>query len=114
MDFSELINDLFRNHPRSDGNEYSNQDVARTIGCDASYLGKLRRGIITNPGRDTLLGLARFFSVPINYFFPEIHPNNDVIDPDTQVSVALRSIGLNENESSSVQAIIDIIRGKKK
>jgi transcriptional regulator with XRE-family HTH domain len=112
MNIAPLIDELFQMHPKADGTEYSNHEVAKIIGCDASYLGKLRRGVITNPGRDTLISLAKFFGVPITYFFPEMTEN--LVDADVQVSVALRSAGLDEDERSHIKAIIDIIRGKKK
>lgn len=112
MKTEELIDELFHLHLKGDGTEYTNREVAKVLGCDASYIGKLRRGLITNPGRDTLLGLAKFFGVPITYFFPEM--TEAPIDADVQVSVALRSAGLDEDERSHIKAIIDMIRGKKK
>lgn len=112
----ELVEDLFITHRKSDGREYSNKEVAQAIGCDQSYLAKLRRGVITNPGRDNLIELARFFDVPIIYFFPELEGYS--IDQNTsqeeQIDIALRSIGLENEESSHIKAIINLILGRKK
>jgi transcriptional regulator with XRE-family HTH domain len=74
---AKLINDLFKEHLKPNGQEYSYQEVSKgiqTLGgeLDASYIGKIRKGVIKNPGRDALMLLCRFFQVPASYFFPEL------------------------------------------
>jgi len=69
---ASLLDHLFKTHRRSDHKEYTYQEVeaATEQRLTASYVRKVRAGIITNPGRDALLDFAQFFNVPITYFFP--------------------------------------------
>ena len=71
-DFATLLNRLFDTYRKTDDSEYSNREVGREIGITGSYIAQLRRGQIVNPGRDTLLGLCRFFNVEPAYFFTDI------------------------------------------
>src|SRR6476659_939354 len=73
---ADLVNDLFRTHRKPDGREYSSSEVSRALNgeLDPTYMAKLRRGGIPNPGRNTLLLLCRFFGVAPTYFFPELQP----------------------------------------
>ena len=50
------------------------QEVAKALNdeLDPSYLAKIRKGVIKNPGRDALKLLCLFFHVPASYFFPEL------------------------------------------
>jgi transcriptional regulator with XRE-family HTH domain len=72
--FAQLIDNLFRTHRRPDGKEYSLTEVCEALDGSVapSYLSRLRSGKITNPGRETLIGLCRFFKVSPTYFFPEL------------------------------------------
>lgn len=72
--FAELIDHLFQTHKRPDGKEYSLTEVSEALDGDVapSYLSRLRNGKINNPGRETLIGLCRFFKVAPTYFFPEL------------------------------------------
>lgn len=89
-----LIDELFKTHRHPSGREYSCQEISDALEneIDASYLAKLRRGVIKNPGRNALLQLCNFFQVQPNYFFPEFQPpiNEDVSQEDP-VKAALRS-----------------------
>ena len=68
---AELIDDLFITHRKEDGREYTHKEVCEALGDVApSHLSRLRSGIISNPGREVLLSLCRFFKVPPSYFFP--------------------------------------------
>lgn len=72
--FAELIDHLFQTHKRPDGKEYSLTEVSEALNGDVapSYLSRLRNGKINNPGRETIIGLCRFFKVTPTYFFPEL------------------------------------------
>jgi len=76
---AELVEDLFRTHRHPSGREFSNQEVSNALNdeIDPSYIAKLRRGAIKNPGRQALLSLCRFFKVQPNYFFPELESPYD-------------------------------------
>lgn len=105
----ELINDLFITLHKPDGREYSNQEVGRNTGLDPAYIGKLRNNKVSNPGRDTLISLSRFFSVPIEYFFPElIHHSHKT--PDEFFSIALRSTELDSDAQLYIQGLFDLLR----
>src|SRR5512145_1629329 len=69
---AELVNRLFQEHRRTDGQEFTNQEVAHELSIHPSYIGKIRAGKVPNPGRDTLKQLCLFFQVPSSYFFPEL------------------------------------------
>jgi len=97
----ELVDDLFKDHPRPDGREYTYQEIAIKLGgaIEPSHISKLRKNKIANPGRDTLLALCRFFDVPPSYFFPELAvPKLTAEEEAKQVEIALRSAmsGLDE------------------
>jgi len=71
---AKLINELFSSHLKADGQPYTNSEVARALGnrLDATYLSKIRKGQIPNPGRDALSLICEFFQVSPTYFFPEL------------------------------------------
>src|SRR6188768_2513129 len=71
---ADLVDALFLTHRRPDGKEYTYQEVSNGINgeLDPSYITKVRKGIIKNPGRDALKLLCFFFHVPASYFFPEL------------------------------------------
>jgi len=108
----ELIDNLFITHKKADGKHYTNLEVSEAIGVSESYVGKLRRGMIENPGRGILRDLSLFFRVPIDYFFPEL----DQIDikqsliPDDQLSLVLRSSGLSRKAQQYIQGLFDLLR----
>lgn len=115
---TELINDLFDQHRRPDGREYTYMEVSMALdgAIEPGHLSKLRTGRITNPGRETLLALCKFFKIPASYFFPELDeatPCDSVAAPEDPLHIALRSVGIDDPE---VQAKLeDLIRamGKK-
>lgn len=113
---AELVDNLFRTHRRPDGREYTHKDVTIALGglVEPSHLSKLRNGKITNPGRDTLLLLCRFFKVPPSYFFPELEFSSFEIDPDAQriqsIHMALRSAGLSPQVQEKLEALIQALQ----
>jgi transcriptional regulator with XRE-family HTH domain len=117
---AELVDALFQTHRRPDGKEYTYQEVSNGINgeLDPSYITKVRKGIIKNPGRDALKLLCLFFHVPASYFFPELDslaaPEGD---PEQQkkdnIRMALRSAGLTPEAQAHVESLIDMLRQKK-
>ncbi len=86
--FAERLDRLFSTmHPRHRG-EYSTQEVVDGIAAQggptisAVYLWQLRKGRRTNPTKEHLEALARFFGVSPSYFFDE-----EVSDIDEQLEL---------------------------
>lgn len=113
-EIGELIDSLFSTHKKADGKEYTNQEVAEAVGVTHSYIGKLRAGKVNNPGRDTLRDLSLFFGVPIGYFFPELSSNdsNQSLTADDQLSLVLRSSGLNTKAQRYIRGLFDLLRSQ--
>ena len=115
---AQLIDDLFKTIKKKDGKEYTHKEVAVALGgsIDPSYLSKLRNGKISNPGRDTLLGLCRFFKVPPSYFFPELKQQNGerVVQGDPyQLRIALRNAGLSPEVQDKIEQLIRALQGER-
>jgi len=120
---ADLIDNLFRTCLKEDGQQYSMNEVATGIErlgfgtLTASYIAKLRRGDIVNPGRDVLMKLCLFFNVPGSYFFPELEQvgkqQNVEHDAVTRLRIAFRSIGLDDDEREQIEGLIDILRNKR-
>lgn len=106
----ELVDQLFKTHLRPDGKEYTYQEVAAALNgeLDATYIGKLRSGKITNPGRNVLKLLCLFFRVPSSHFFPELDTlaKEENIDGEQRLQLALRSIGLDPETQAHIQALV--------
>ncbi|GAA5531202.1 nucleoid-associated protein EspR [Herpetosiphon gulosus] len=111
---AELIDHLFRTHKRPDGKEYSLTEVCEALNGDVapSHLSRLRSGKITNPGRETLLGLCRFFRVSPTFFFPEIA--NMQFDNDTpykkEVVIVFRGDKLDEASQAKVDELVEALQ----
>lgn len=101
------LNHLFATvHPGGRG-PYSNEEVARAIraqGGDISkqYIAYLRKGERDNPRMHHLEALARFFGVPVAYFFDD--QAADRVDARLDQLGALRDAGLRR---SDLQALDD-------
>ena len=72
------LNHLFATVRRPDGKEFSNEQVAAAIlatkqvkTLSQSYIWQLRNGVKDNPTVSHLRGLAKFFDVPVSYFFDD-------------------------------------------
>jgi transcriptional regulator with XRE-family HTH domain len=70
------LNHLFANSTTRGGQEYSNEQVAAAIVAGGvtisqSYIWQLRKGKKDNPTFKHLQALARFFGVPVSYFFDD-------------------------------------------
>lgn len=85
-------------HPASRG-PYSLQEVSDSIreqygvSISVNQLWELRRGKKTNPRKDQLEALARFFRVPITYFFDD-KGISDEIDAELELLGAMRDAGV--------------------
>ncbi len=113
-EIADLVDHLFKTRLRPDGKEYTYQDVenATNKALSASYVRKVREGIIRNPGRDALMELCFFFRVPASYFFPELAalaPPEDDVHQD-QVYLALRSIDIEPNVKQQLHGLIAALR----
>jgi transcriptional regulator with XRE-family HTH domain len=76
---AQLVNDLFRMYRHDDGREYTHKEVEEGIThaagkklIDASYISKLRTGLIKKPSILAVEALCHFFPVDVDYFFPRI------------------------------------------
>lgn len=114
---AQLVDALFKTHLKPDGQEYSYQEVSQALGkeLDPSYLAKVRRGVIKNPGRDALMHLCLFFQVPASYFFPEL----EALAPEQQSSeeapmhslrMAFRSMNLSPEIQLYLEGIVTALR----
>lgn len=114
---AHLVDTLFKTHLRPDGQEYSYQEVSQALGreLDPSYLAKVRKGIIKNPGRDALMHLCLFFQVPASYFFPELEalaPAQNTREEESinKLRVAFRSMNLSPDVQKYLEGIIAALR----
>lgn len=112
---AQLIDDLLYTHRKPDGREYTYKEIAEALGgrVEPSHLSKLRTGKITNPGRETLLDLCRFFQIPPSYFFPELDAlPKPVAAPtaDEAIQVALRSSGLRPDVQTKLEELIRALK----
>jgi transcriptional regulator with XRE-family HTH domain len=113
---AELVDNLFRTYKRPDGREYTHKEVSVALGglVEPSHLSKLRNGKITNPGRDTLLLLCRFFKVSPVYFFPELDlpasSDGQVAQQQQSLSAVLRSVGLSPQVQEKIEELIRALK----
>ena len=112
---AQLIEELFHTHRRADGREYTYKEIVAALDgkVEQSHLSKLRTGKITNPSRETLLALCRFFQVSPTYFFPELDILPQPAVPataDESLQFVLRSSGLRPEVQSKLQALIQALR----
>lgn len=115
---AELIEQLFKTHKRPDGREYTHKDVSVALNgaIDPSYLSKLRNGKITNPGRESLLALCRFFKVAPSYFFPELWDLAQTgelhEDSPDQLRVLLRTMGFTRELEEKIAQLLQVLRSE--
>lgn len=117
MPTAHLVDQLFRTHLKPDGQEYSYQEVSKALRgeLDPSYIAKVRRGVIKNPGRDALMHLCLFFHVPASYFFPELEalaPTDEKASEQslTSLRMAFRSMNLSPDVQKYLEGIIVALR----
>ncbi|MDH6623210.1 hypothetical protein M2271_000997 [Streptomyces sp. LBL] len=129
----QRLNCLFETmYPHGRG-PFSNEEVARAIrdqGGDISkqYIAYLRKGERGNPRIHHLDALARFFGVPVSYFFdedpatltgrnPDVWHTTGPTGPDPKsperavvTSVAMRAVGLSPKGMAFAKALLDQLR----
>ncbi|MGW7042544.1 helix-turn-helix domain-containing protein [Streptomyces avermitilis] len=118
---AERLDHLFKTDPRG---PFTNDRVADALqeagGPTASgtYLWQLRTGRRGNPTKNHLEALAKFFGVPVAYFFDDsiaeqvntqLETLNRLKEAGVQ-SVALRAIGLSRESLDPVLALLDQVR----
>ena len=118
---AQLVDDLFKEHRKPDGQEYSYQEVSKALEgeLDASSIAKIRKGVIKNPGRDALMLLCRFFRVPATYFFPEL---DDLALPEETadqrnmdlIRIGLRSMDFTPEVQDYLEGIITALHQQNK
>ena len=119
MTLAEKIDFLFRKIPRSDGKEFTYQEVE--AGTDKAvtgpYIWKLRTGHATNPGFRVLRALSCFFRVPVTFFF-EDEPSEEYLQDlqlaaqlreDGVAQIALRAKSLGPEERAAILQMIDYV-----
>lgn len=101
-EFSRRLNLLFLEHRRSDGKEWTCRDVVEAIANGVSCAGKpigtqgysfswthlahLKRGTATNPTRNVVVGLARFFGVSPSYL---VDDESEAMDPVKALTIQM-------------------------
>lgn len=122
-DLAERLNALFSRVPRPDGRtHYSNADVAQAlseneVSVTGVYLSQLRSGRRDNPSARLLAALAKFFGVPIAYFFDEEEAQaiTDQLDAlaavrDSRIEgIMNRATGMTDQGINHLAGIIDHI-----
>lgn len=113
----EKIDRLFQEYRNPNGDRYTQAEViAASQGMlSRVYLWELRRGTAANPSMQVIEYLARFFDVPVTYFFEnEAKPRNEKQDVLVD-RIALRSAQLDETDKEAVIHMIEsILRTRKK
>lgn len=105
----ELLDDLFKTYTHPSGREYTYQEVSKALDgeLDPTYIAKLRKGKIPNPGRNAVMLLCRFFKVQPNYFFPELQPLHGPETPkEDSLSFALRSSNIEPHIKRKIEDLI--------
>ncbi len=125
---ADRIDALFRVVRRPNREQYSHEEVARACreatgdSFSATYLWQLRTGRRGNPTKRHLEALARFFDVPVVYFFDDeqgdvIAKQLELLDAlrDAEVrSVALRAVNLSPEGMGTISDMIDVIARREK
>ncbi|SEG54365.1 hypothetical protein SAMN05216223_106118 [Actinacidiphila yanglinensis] len=125
---ADRIDALFRVVRRPDREQYSNDEVARACRAatgesfSATYLWQLRTGRRDNPTKRHLEALARFFQVPVTYFFDgeqgaavaqELELLGALRDAGVR-SVALRAVNLSAEGVGTISDMIDVIARRER
>jgi transcriptional regulator with XRE-family HTH domain len=118
---ADRLNHLFRTVRGATGREYSNDEVATTIGSEqgvsisASYIWYLRTGQRDNPTLRHFEALATFFGVPAAYFFDDSAAER--VDAELALAIAMRAAGVRDLalraaglSTASLNMIADVIQ----
>jgi transcriptional regulator with XRE-family HTH domain len=89
---AEKVDYLFRHvHPRQRG-PFTHPEVAAATGLSTGVLSALRSGRNLNPTKDTMERLARFFGVPVAFFFDD--QTTDQVAGQIGLAAVLRDAGI--------------------
>lgn len=75
---AQKLDQLFHTRRAPDGHEYTLEEVSKgiraqsNISLSVTYLWELRRGAKDDPRKKHLESLAKFFNVPVMYFFDDV------------------------------------------
>ena len=123
-DLAARLNHLFATVPRPDGTGlWTNEDAAAAINglgvyLSGAYLSQLRTGKRNNPSARHLAAIARFFEVPVDYFFDpsvteKINKQLELLAAIRDAAIgkiALRAKPLSPGGLSGVAGMIEFIR----
>ncbi len=96
--------------------------MAQATGVSGSYIGYLRKGERTNPTRQHMLQLAKFFGVPVAYLADDELPDERIRHIEGQLGlvdalasaqvreIAMRAHGLSARSLEALQAMLDRVR----
>ncbi|GAA0245229.1 helix-turn-helix domain-containing protein [Saccharothrix mutabilis subsp. mutabilis] len=89
---AEKVDYLIRTvHPR-DRKPFTHPEIATATGLSTGLLSALRSGKNTNPTKETLEKLARFFGVPVAYFFDD--QTTEQVTTQLGLAAAMRDAGI--------------------
>jgi len=109
---------LFRQiHPRG-RKSFTHPEVAAATGLSTGLLSALRSGKNTNPTKETIERLAKFFGVPVAYFFDDQTTEQitaqialaAVLRDAGVANAAARMVGLSQGSLDAVTALTDQLR----
>lgn len=118
LTLADRLNKLFATVHPADRGPYTVDEVAQATQISASYLRYLRSGERTNPTRERLQVLARFFGVDVGYFFDDdvaarVASQLDLLATvrDSPVrDIAQRMVGLSPQSLDTVRQLIENVR----
>jgi transcriptional regulator with XRE-family HTH domain len=98
-DLAARLNRLFATVPRPGGGSWTNDEAAAGINetgvhLSGAYLSQLRTGKRNNPSARHLAAIARFFEVPVDYFFDSAVTAR--IDEQLELLIAMRDTAINK------------------
>jgi transcriptional regulator with XRE-family HTH domain len=109
---------LFRHVHPAGRRPFTHPEVAAATGLSTGLLSALRTGKNTNPTKDTLERLARFFGVPVAFFFDD--QTSDQIAAQIALAAlvrdariahaAARMVGLSPDSLQAVTALTEQLR----
>jgi transcriptional regulator with XRE-family HTH domain len=125
---ADKIDALFRVVRRPNRVPYSHEEVARACreatgeSFSATYLWQLRTGRRDNPTKRHLEALAKFFDVPVGYFFDdeqgaaiakELELLGALRDAGVR-SMALRAVNLSPEGAATISDMIDVLARRER
>jgi transcriptional regulator with XRE-family HTH domain len=125
--FARLLNDLLEAHRKPNGKRYSDQEIATwcaengATSFSRTYVWMLRTGRREKPTFEHVEALARFFSVPTEYFGDSDYSRTlqhevellQALQNTSARQMALRGAGLSPENARKVLAEIDRIRDEQ-